>query len=76
MLSSTHTRSESKWKSYMANGGFGCGSGMTERALIRSFLVETGAPNTTACMACANAPNLWAVSWLSGVSSILVRRWS
>ena len=44
MPSGTHTRSESKWKSYMANGGFGCGSGMTERALTRSFLVEMGAP--------------------------------
>jgi ligand-binding sensor domain-containing protein len=75
-LSGTRGRSESKWKSYTANGGFGCGSGMTERALIRSFLAETGPPDTTACMACASAPKLWVASWRSGVSSILARKWS
>jgi anti-sigma regulatory factor (Ser/Thr protein kinase) len=32
------------------------------------FLVEAAAPDTMACQACTNAPNLRGVSWLSGVS--------
>jgi hypothetical protein len=64
----THTRVGSKWRSDMTSGSFACWSGTTERASTPRFLVEAAAPDTMACQACTNAPNLRGVSWLSGVS--------
>jgi hypothetical protein len=76
MHSATHRRDKSKWKSTMTHNSFGCGSGTTERGLTRRFLARIRAQGTLDCMACGSVPKLWAGSWMSGVSSILVRRLS
>jgi hypothetical protein len=39
------------------DGSFGCGCETTERESTQRFSVETGAPDTLACMECANGPS-------------------
>lgn len=66
-------RGGSKWESAIAKGSFVYGSGTTARALTRTCSMDTG-QGTGDCAACANAPNLWAPTSISGVNAILVRK--
>ena len=44
------------------------------KGIAPRFSGETGVPDTSVCMACANAADSWAAIWLSGASLIPVRK--
>ena len=74
MLSATHRRAISKWKSRITEVRSSCASGMMERASIRKFCRPKDAPATTVCLECASAPNASAGSWTYGLKPEQARR--